>query len=191
MNIKKKIAVLLVLLGISIPLVLLFFQSDGYILRLKYAQYRDTLKDSELRAVVSLAIAWNSLSTLEDSIRKVKPPEGYTRIKSPWEANLEDAINTVSKYFSLIGIKVDKSIILFPDGQKVFLALQVGKSYSLSEVGYERKEPLLYEIGIPYRYAIGLGVLIFLIGIGFFIFSLFPRGPNGARTRTSVRRNIR
>ncbi len=51
MNKKRKVGILLILIGIGIPLVLLFFQEDGYLGSKRYKQIERELNPKELEVL--------------------------------------------------------------------------------------------------------------------------------------------
>jgi hypothetical protein len=111
MNTKRKLGVILILVGIGIPLALYFFQVSGEI----------TFKEDK---IIERVLTENEKQKI------VKAEEKY---------------------------KADKDMKAFYDqlSENVFRIPHGGLAF-------------------PYKYSIGIGIIIELLGIGFFTFSFFP-----------------
>lgn len=184
---RIRTGVLLMLIGIGIPLVLIFFQNGGELFKMNIEKY-DKLRDEEVKTL-------NSIYTLSKSIKEIlselekNAPAPFSKTKK--EAGPPSTI-PLDVYFVSTGMEEMKKVINeIEDFLKKALISNVhmqstdGKLVRLPP-GYELvslegiekfviSTSVNISIGIPYKYSVGIGVLIFLTGIGIVILSLIGR----------------
>lgn len=135
MNKKRRIGILLILIGVGIPLVLFFFQEDGEI-RLG----RDVVKEVE-----------RNLTPEEIEFRK--------RQKELIEA---EKAKLTKKEIEDMGY-YDRWMYPLLEG-------------TIKDEDFLKKEKWTVRTEgkrlMPYKYTVGIGIVVILVGIGFFVFSI-------------------
>jgi len=151
---RIRVGVLLMLIGIAIPLVLMFFQEDGELFRMNITKsYR--LRDAEVSLIDSISYFKELLQTLHQNFE-----------------NLPSAVKNTRNYSDKIFM--EKMIKYFEEWNS-FRATLIKARINQGEEGPAYYSTTNISIGIPYRYTIGFGVLLFIIGIGIIIISLIGR----------------
>lgn len=169
MGIRKKIGILLILIGFGIPVVLYFFQDDGVLWTIKtHKQIQRNLSNDEIKALNEISTIKKQLETLMPSYMK----EITTNIKETdwmWE--------------QLPNEKTGKSVvenISFEDFVQKALTYErklidaIKRSYAINKFEHEAWHiDARKQIEIPFRQFVGFGVFLVLTGLGFLIFSRF------------------
>ena len=144
MNRKRKIGILLVLIGIGIPSVLYFFQDNGVLFTIHRIKIIEKVKTEYINTLLG-TIPW----TKEERKRLSEMPEkeSYPLLVKLAEQDMQAIVMQRLMVKALAFFQEDLEIVTVTT----------------------RKD-----IPIPYRQFIGVGILIALIGLGMFIFSFFP-----------------
>lgn len=137
MNIKRKIGILLILIGIGIPLVLFFFQEEGEI-RLG----RTIIKEVERNLTPEeIEFIKRQKELIEAKVKMTK--------KEIEDMDLYDRYT----YSKLKGLIKDEDFIK----KEKWTVRTEGKRL------------------MPYKYTVGIGIIVILVGIGFFVFSFYSQ----------------
>lgn len=157
---RIKIGIILMLVGIGIPLTLMFFQKNGTLFYFKVKE-KDKLREAEVKTLNSiydlskwLADANSSLESYIDKLGRVE---------------LERFLNLISMAEKIDKVNKDINILLNETGipRKKLPSGQLEEFVYWTEV--ERST------GIPFNYSIGIGLIFFITGIGIVIVSLIGR----------------
>jgi hypothetical protein len=167
-NKKRKIGILLSLVGIGIPLVLFFFRTDDNFFRLErkptLRKQLHELEGNTLKAFVNVNVAINGLSVAV----KEKEKKGLTDDELTVYEKASYLKTKIDEMYSSLGIRLaDSGDIIMPDGSRI----------TPPPPGFELElQPPPVLINIPYRYSVGVGVLFLLAGLAFILFSFSPKG---------------
>lgn len=170
MNKKRKIGVLLILIGIGIPLVLFFFQSDGVLFGLKYkrsSKLRPGYLMLEMNTVQEFA---NCNKALNEMVTLIQKKSVLITKELEFLEKVSDLKIAIVKLYGHLGVQLSSDgNVTLPDGTIVTPG-------DIETLDY-RPEPdtLLYSLDIPYQHSVGLGIFILLVGLGLLLFSLFPQ----------------
>lgn len=132
---KRKVGIFLLLIGISIPSVLFFFQDDGILLKYKFQEkkVKRNLTKTEIERIDWIrdsAASWYEYQAKRDEAKK----KLFEFIQEYLEPYIKEE-NKVAEWEITTSSKID----------------------------------------VPFKYFVGLGVALILVGIGFFLFSFFPK----------------
>jgi len=143
---KRKVGILLILIGIGIPSVLFFFLDDYYYLNLGSPTYK----------VIERKLTPTEIEAIEEKMAT----------KEAWRKELSNKIARNPKALTE-DIRNDIRLMLALPPIDKKLKENVNKEIWVinSKVSFV----------IPFKYFVGLGVALILIGIGFFLFSFFPK----------------
>ena len=174
MNRKRKIGILLMLIGIGIPLVTFFFQKDGQVFKVNYE------RTSKLETLAPLFEVRTVLALVE--IRKyskeLSKRKSIMTVEEYGTTGMYGAVVwNIDQLFSLWSIEqAETGEIIFPDGSRIDPESDVANKIGTFTTEYNLPKDLrTYAIKIPFRFCAGFGVLLWLTGVGFYIFSLFPQ----------------
>ena len=145
---RLKVGIILMLIGIGIPLVLLFFQKDGDLFKIA-TRKTDALKQIGLNVM-------RSTSNLLDGFKEFEFEVIPDQKKS----------TTFMEYVDRELLKKEIERLQ----KRIFAARH--DAFLLEKEIYETSE---LNIHVPYKYSIGLGVLLFMIGIGIIITTIAGR----------------
>lgn len=170
MRIRKKVGILLILIGIGIPIVLYFFQDDGMMWTIKtHKQIQRNLDPDEVNAL-------REISFIKKEIAKIEPyydipyikPELNKEFNGEWIRSIGDEEFGKSISFKEYANKIIQYETKFTEAIKTAYANDhfVNEAWDID---------IRKQIDIPYRQVVGIGVFLVLAGIGFLIFSIFTR----------------
>ncbi len=152
---KLKLGILLMLIGIGIPLTLIFFQEEGELFKLKIETH-DKVREAEIKTLNSIV-----------NLSKI-----YIKAKSLWDEVHFPAGTIVPKdiidtwaYLELMSDEFEKALT---EVQAIFIEGSI-PNLKQTQDKFEISFPVEYRVGIPYKYSLGVGTIMFLIGLSFIV----------------------
>jgi hypothetical protein len=174
---RIRIGVVLMLIGIGIPLVLVFFQKDGELFNIKITKY-DKLREAEVKTLNS----FYDLSKLYEKEVSIAFGDKPPAVLSTSQMEASQTFWALSGTFKEIEDLLRKAEIpntgrIDKQGGKVIPPLPPGFVLDNPDgLGkFVLLAPVKYTAGIPFNYSIGVGLIFFITGIGFVILSLIGR----------------
>lgn len=145
------------LIGIGIPCVLMFFEQDGKLFNLTIER-KDELSQAEVDTINSIYDLSEGIKDIDmETLKNTAVKGGLKFVDFVRIETIDYELEQLKKNIDALKYKADGFHVEGPKGK-------------FGKVVYQT--PILIGIRIPFRYSIGIGVVIFIIGTGLIIVSL-------------------
>jgi len=160
---KIKIGIVLMLIGIGIPTVLMFFKQNGGLFYLNVIE-QVSLKDTEIDTL-------NSIYDLSEALKQYDIGADLKKISEDKKISFEAFADLNILADKLDKVKKDIDVLLTEaDGFRLNESGgKLGKYVHLTPIHLKSK------VAIPFNYFIGIGLMLCIIGMGFIIVPLIGR----------------
>ena len=191
---KIKVGLVLLLVGIGIPLTLMFFQTDGELFKLTIEK-QDKLREAEVETLNGLVDINRLLNALDSPPVKQYAEKVMNEMKADKDSSLYNG--WVIALYSGVSIDQVKDSIqsllnkaFIPNTGRILdyttvKSTEVDKLREQYHIGrFIMDTPTDIKVGIPYKYSIGLGTIIFLVGFGLVLVATVDRQTSKIRKQS-------